>query len=130
GLPGVAKAALDFLAHFTKENFFGNISGRRRRREKWQPDLLNSFRERAARLSALFSHARSAFTIDRVKIGRECRRDLSVRAIRDGQLLEQDGESEVLLFEKRDMFFQEHAEVMARPLRQGLISITLQRLFG
>ena len=76
------------------------------------------------------SHARSAFTIHRLKIGRECRRDLGVRAIRNGQLFEKDVEREVFLFEKRDMLFEEHAQVMARPLRQGLLAIAAKRLFG
>src|SRR5204863_8945775 len=39
-------------------------------------------------------------------------------------------EREVFLFEKGDMLFKEHPQVMARPLRQRLLAITSQGFFG
>ena len=77
---------------------------------------------------ALLDHAGAAFAIDGLKIGRQLRRHLGVRAIRNRQLLEQRVEREVFLFQKGDMLFEEHAEMMTRSLGRRLLVKAVQAL--
>src|SRR5438128_9102208 len=62
GCGNVMKALFNRLPHLFRELFFWNVSRRRRRREKRQPDLLNGALQ-LSRSSAFLDHARATFAI-------------------------------------------------------------------
>src|SRR5207245_8254070 len=81
-LGNVMEALFNRLAHLFPKLFFRNVSGRRWRREKRNPDLLNCSSQFAARSRAYFDHAGATFAINRSAIWRQTRRNLRVSAIR------------------------------------------------
>src|ERR1700726_601047 len=88
----IVKAASDCFPNFCHEHFFWNVTRRRWRCEKRDPDLLNSFGEFASRLRAFFDHAGAPLAINRSEIRREPRWDERAWAIWNWQPLQQIGE--------------------------------------
>ena len=83
---GVAETGFDRLAHVLPKHFPGDISRRRGRGEKRQPDLLDPGLQFTG-LRAVLGHARAAFAIDGLEVRRESRRDLGVGAVRNREAL-------------------------------------------
>src|SRR5207237_8481560 len=94
----IAKTISDRLPILRHELFFWNVSWRRRRREKWDPDLLNTLRQFAAGAGACFDHPGAPLAIERPKIGRKPRRDKRTRAIWNREALQQIVEGQFFLF--------------------------------
>src|SRR5260370_25567121 len=99
------EALLNRLSHFFHELFSRNIAWRRRRGEKWQPDLLNSSLQFAPPPGAFFDHARAPFLVQSTEIRRTRRRDQSSRPIWNAQAFQPGIKRQLLLFEKHDKFF-------------------------
>src|SRR5438132_14241090 len=76
----IAKTISDRLPNLRHELFFWNVTRRRRRREKRDPDLLNTLRQFAAGAGACFDHPGAPLAIERPKIGRKPRRHKLTRA--------------------------------------------------
>src|ERR1700731_953256 len=117
----IAKATSDRLPNFCHEHIFRNVSGRRWRCEKRDPNLLNSSRQFSVWIGTRFNHPSAPLAIKRPEIGRKPRRDECSGAIRNWQTLQQFAQIELLLLEKRDAFFQRHGEIFAGALGRRLI---------
>jgi len=115
----VMKALFNSLPHLFAKLFFRNVCRRGRRREKREPDLLNCALQ-FSRPGAFFDHARATFAIDSTEVRWKPGRHQSVRTIWNGQSFQEIVESQFLLFQKCDMFFQWHSEILADALRRGL----------
>src|SRR4029077_275494 len=100
------------------------------RREKRDPNLLNSFGKLAVRPRAFFDHARAPLAIDCPEIWRKSWRDERSGTIWNRQTFQQIVESQLLLLEKRNTLFQWKSEVLARALGWGLRMKPLHRLFA
>ena len=114
------KSSFDCSTDFFPKLFFGNVRRRRRRSEKREPDLLNSCLQFAPRPGAFLDHTSSPFSVQSTEVRRQTRRHLRIRTIGNGQPFQQIIESEVLLFEERDMFFQWHRQILAGTLGKRL----------
>src|SRR5437764_8586616 len=89
GRSHICKTLLDAFLHLRHENIFWNVTRWRRRREKREPDLLNSFRQFAAWFSALLPHPRAPLAIFGLKIRRERRRNVRARTVWDLQSVQE-----------------------------------------
>src|SRR5437588_6699514 len=89
----IRKTLFESFLHFSEEDIFWNERGRGRRREEREPNLLNSFRQFTARLSAFFPHSRPTFAIFRLKVGRKSWRDQGTGTIWNRQLIQQSLEA-------------------------------------
>src|SRR4029453_8103119 len=115
--------------HLCREDIFRNVTRRWRRSEKREPDLLN----RALQFSGpgtFFDHAGAPFSIHSAEIGWKTRRHLRIRTIGNGQTFQQLIKSQLLLLEKRDMFFQRYRQILARTLRGRLSVRPAHRFFA
>src|SRR5438309_1795799 len=99
------EALLNRLPHFFPELFSRNIGWRWWWGEKRQPDLLNPCLQFAPRSGAFLDHASPTFPVQSAEVRRKTRWHLRVRTIGNGQALQQVIKSQLLLFEKCDMFF-------------------------
>src|SRR5437763_6814194 len=119
----------DSFLHLRHETILRDVTRRRRRREEPNPDLLNLFRQFASRFSALLPHPRTPLAIFGLKIRRESRRDARARTIRNRQLIQKSFETEVVWFQKGDVFFQPNAELFAHALGRRLIVKSFHAFF-
>ena len=119
GLSHVAKARFDGLLHLRTENIGWDISGWWRGCKKWRPDLLDG-PLKFDRANASLPHPGSSLTIDRLEIRRQARRDERARTIWDWQAHEKLRESQILLFQKGNVFFERKCQPFTDPLRGRL----------
>src|SRR6266567_7963401 len=77
----VMKASFNRFSHHFLKLFFRNVSGRRRRSEERDPDLLNHSRQFTVWPSAFLNHARAPFAVDRSEVRWKTRRHLRIRTI-------------------------------------------------
>ena len=116
----VTEAGFDRLLHLRHESFSRNVGRRRGRSEKRDPALLNSSLQIAAGSRAFLDHPGATFPVNRLEIRRRMWRDKRTGPIWNRQAFQKLIEREFLLFEKCDMFFQRHRQILAGALRGRL----------
>ena len=126
---GVGKALLDGCAHALEESLLRHIARRRGWREEREPAILDPVLQRSG-LRTPVEHLRAPVAGGRLEIGRQGRRTVEACPVRDPHPLEQLRECKILLFEKGEVLFEEHAEVVAGPLGPRPGPVTLQRSEG
>src|SRR5205823_10348844 len=116
----ILETLFDRFHDLRHEDFFRNVARRRRGCEKWDPALLNSSLQFTPGSRALLDHAGATFPVDRLKIRRRRWRNNRIGPIWNRQALQKLLQREIRFFEKCDMLFQWHRQILADALRGRL----------